>query len=172
MGFLFGGILLAVFGYNPLLAYYYMFYGALGSLSNVTDMLGNAAPLILTALTSALLLSLAVIPLWAFSSGLYKLALGAFLMQVGVQGAWGIIPAHLNELAPDTARGLIPGLAYQLGILFASPVNQVEHHLYLHVGYRWALGGFELANIVLLTVIVLLGHERKGRAFVREHALE
>ena len=52
MGFLFGGILLAVLGYNPLLAYY-MFYGALGSLSNVTDMLGNAAPLILTALTFA-----------------------------------------------------------------------------------------------------------------------
>ncbi|HLQ51049.1 MAG TPA: MFS transporter [Terriglobales bacterium] len=123
-------------------------------------------------MAAALLLSLAVIPLWAFSSGLYKLALGAFLMQVGVQGAWGIIPAHLNELAPDAARGLIPGLAYQLGILFASPVNQVEHHLYLHVGYRWALGGFELANIVLLTVIVLLGHERKGRAFVHEHALE
>jgi len=53
MGFLFGGILLAVLGYNPLLAYYYMFYGALGSISNVTDMLGNAAPLILTALTFA-----------------------------------------------------------------------------------------------------------------------
>jgi len=48
----------------------------------------------------------------------------------------------------------------------------VEHHLYLHVGYRWALVGFELANILLLTIIVLLGQERKGRAFVQEHALE
>ena len=46
-------------------------------------------------------------------------------MQMGVQGAWGIIPAHLNELAPDQTRGLVPGLAYQLGILFASPVNSM-----------------------------------------------
>jgi len=122
------------------------------------------------SMAASLALSLAVIPLWAFSSGLYKLALGAFLMQVGVQGAWGIIPAHINELAPDSARGLVPGLAYQLGILFASPVNTIEHHLYLHVGYQWALGGFELANILLLTIVVLLGHERKGRDFMREQA--
>jgi len=120
------------------------------------------------SMLAALGLSLAVIPLWAFSSGLARLALGAFLMQVGVQGAWGIIPAHLNELAPDSARGLVPGLAYQLGILFASPVNTIEHHLYQHVGYQWALGGFELANILLLATVVFLGHERKGREFVRE----
>ncbi len=122
------------------------------------------------SMVAALVLSLAVIPLWAFSSGLSRLALGAFLMQVGVQGAWGIIPAHLNELAPDSARGLVPGLAYQLGILFASPVNTIEHHLYLHVGYQWALGGFELANILLLATVVLLGHEKKGREFVREQS--
>lgn len=118
------------------------------------------------SMLAALSLSLAVIPLWAFSSGLTKLAVGAFLMQVGVQGAWGIIPAHLNELAPDAVRGLIPGLAYQLGILLASPVNTIEHHLYLQVGYQWALGGFELANILLLSIVVYAGHERKGREFV------
>ena len=123
------------------------------------------------SMAASLGLSLAVIPLWAFSSGLYRLALGAFLMQVGVQGAWGIIPAHLSELAPDSARGLIPGLAYQLGILFASPVNTIEHHLYQHVGYQWALGGFEMVNILLLAIVVLLGHERKGREFVREQTL-
>jgi SHS family lactate transporter-like MFS transporter len=94
--------------------------------------------------------------------------MGAFLMQVGVQGAWGIIPAHLNELAPDAARGLVPGLAYQLGILFASPVNTIEHHLYQRVGYQWALGGFELVNIMVLATVVLLGHERKGKEFVLE----
>lgn len=118
------------------------------------------------SMLAALALSLAAIPLWAFSAGLTKLAVGAFLMQVGVQGAWGIIPAHLNELAPDAVRGLVPGLAYQLGILLASPVNTIEHHLYLHVGYQWALGGFELANIVLLSIVVYAGHERKGREFV------
>ena len=47
-------------------------------------------------------------------------------MQVGVQGAWGIIPAHLNELSPDSVRGLMPGFAYQLGILFAAPTNSIS----------------------------------------------
>jgi hypothetical protein len=57
------------------------------------------------------------------------LAAGAFLMQLGVQGVWGIVPAHLNEIAPDAARVLIPGLAYQLGILFAAPTNNIEYAL-------------------------------------------
>ena len=114
----------------------------------------------------ALVLALAVIPAWAFGASIVVLAIGAFLMQVGVQGAWGIIPAHLNELAPDTARGLIPGLAYQLGILFASPTNTIEHHLYERLGYQWALGGFEIANIILLAIVLALGSERRGRSFV------
>src|SRR5437588_10929179 len=120
------------------------------------------------AIGAALVLSLAVIPLWAFGASLLVLAIGAFLMQVGVQGAWGIIPAHLNELAPDAVRGLMPGLAYQLGILFASPVNTIEHDLYLKLGYQWALGSFEMDNIVLLGIMVQLGSERKGRSFLRE----
>ena len=120
------------------------------------------------AIGAALALSLAVIPLWAFGASLLILAIGAFLMQVGVQGAWGIIPAHLNELAPDAVRGLMPGLAYQLGILFASPVNTIEHHLYLKFGYQWALGSFEIANILLLGFVVAIGAERKGRSFLRE----
>ena len=114
----------------------------------------------------ALVLALAVVPLWAFGATIAALAIGAFLMQVGVQGAWGIIPAHLNELAPDAARGLIPGLAYQLGILFASPTNTFEHHLYQRLGYQWALGGFEIANIIFLAAVVALGSERRGRSFV------
>jgi MFS transporter, SHS family, lactate transporter len=61
------------------------------------------------------LLSLAVIPLWAFSQTAVLLAVGAFFMQFFVQGAWGIIPAHLNELSPATARGTFPGVVYQLG---------------------------------------------------------
>jgi SHS family lactate transporter-like MFS transporter len=116
-------------------------------------------------MVAALVLALAVMPLWAFGASLLALAAGAFLMQAGVQGAWGVIPAHLNELAPDAARGLMPGLAYQLGILFASPVNSIEHALYLRVGYQWALAGFEIANIVVLGVVILLGRERRGRDF-------
>jgi SHS family lactate transporter-like MFS transporter len=67
-------------------------------------------------------LSLAVLPLWAFAESPLWLAVGAFLMQVMVQGAWGVIPVHLNELSPDDARGTFPGFVYQLGNLIA-PVN-------------------------------------------------
>src|SRR5205823_10484024 len=116
------------------------------------------------AIGAALALSLAVIPLWAFGASLLVLALGASLMQVGVQGAWGIIPAHLNELAPDAVRGLMPGLAYQFGILFASPTNSIEDALHRRFGYSWALAGFELAVMVSLTVILLLGRENQRRS--------
>ncbi len=64
----------------------------------------------------ASVLALPVIPFWALSSGPVLLAIGAFLMQFMVQGAWGVIPVHLNELSPDTARGTFPGVVYQLGI--------------------------------------------------------
>jgi len=87
-----------------------------------------------------------------------------------VQGAWGIIPAHLNELAPDSVRGLMPGLAYQLGILFAAPTNTIEYALRDHFGYHWALAGFEMVNISLLVLVLSLGTERKGRSFVAERA--
>jgi MFS transporter, SHS family, lactate transporter len=113
----------------------------------------------------ALALSLLVIPLWAFGATLGALTIGAFLMQAGVQGAWGIIPVHLNELAPDSVRGLMPGLAYQLGILVASPVNSIQHALRDRIGYSWALAGFEIFVMLVLTVVLLLGREEHGRAF-------
>src|SRR5207237_1087446 len=122
------------------------------------------------SILGALTLSLVAIPAWAFGGSLAILIIGACLLQAGVQGAWGIIPAHLNELAPDAARGLIPGLAYQLGILFASPTNTLEHHLYQRLGYQWALGGFEIANIIFLAIVVALGSERRGRSFVEAGA--
>lgn len=122
------------------------------------------------SMIAALALSLAVIPLWAFGASLATLAVGAFLMQMGVQGAWGIIPAHLNELAPDAARGLVPGLAYQLGILVAAPTNTIEYALRDRFGYEWALGSFEIATIVVLATVVLAGSEQRGRSFVREAA--
>ena len=120
------------------------------------------------SLIAALVLSLAVIPLWAFGGSLAALALGAFLMQAGVQGAWGIIPAHLNELSPDSVRGLIPGFAYQLGILFAARTNSIEYSLSDKLGYAWALAAFEISNIILLITVVALGSENKGKSFLRE----
>lgn len=110
--------------------------------------------------------SLAVIPLWAFGGSVATLALGAFLMQTGVQGAWGVIPAHLNELSPDATRGLLPGLAYQLGILFAAPTNTIEFALRDLWGYGWAMATFEVGVLVVGAVVVVLGPERTGKDFL------
>jgi SHS family lactate transporter-like MFS transporter len=114
----------------------------------------------------ALVLSLITIPAWAFAGSLTLIAIAAFIMQMGVQGAWGVIPAHLNELSPDQTRGLLPGLAYQLGILIAAPINSIEYALGIRLGYAWALAGFEIVTITLLIVVLSLGTERKGRSFV------
>jgi MFS transporter, SHS family, lactate transporter len=133
------------------------------SFGHLSERLGRRRAMLL-----ALALSLAVIPLWAFGATLGVLAVGAFLMQMGVQGAWGIIPAHLNELSPDAVRGLMPGFAYQLGILFAAPTNNIQYALRDKFGYPWAIAAFEIANILLLATVVALGSEKKGKVFVRE----
>jgi MFS transporter, SHS family, lactate transporter len=115
---------------------------------------------------AALALSLAVIPAWAFGTGVVVVVVSAVLMQMGVQGAWGVIPIHLNELAADAARGLMPGLAYQLGILFASPTNSIEYALRERFGYSWALAGFEVVTILSLFLLLWVGAEEHGRSFV------
>ncbi len=120
---------------------------------------------------SAMTLSLLVIPLWAFGSTLVVLAVGSFLMQAGVQGAWGVIPVHLSEMSADATRGLVPGLAYQLGILIAAPTNSVEFMLRGKYGYQWALAGFEIVTIASLIIMISLGKERKGRSFHREEVV-
>ena len=118
------------------------------------------------SMIAALLLTLVTIPAWAFATPILILAIAAFILQAGVQGAWGVIPAHLNELSPDQTRGLLPGLAYQLGILIAAPVNTIEYWLHARFGYSWALAGFETVNIAILIVVLALGKERKGKSFL------
>lgn len=129
---------------------------------HLSEVLGRRRSMI-----AALILSLATIPAWAFAGPILGIAIAAFIMQAGVQGAWGVIPAHLNELSPDETRGLLPGLAYQMGILIAAPVNTIEFALRSRFGYSWALAGFETVNIALLIVVLALGDERRGRGFVR-----
>jgi len=119
------------------------------------------------SMMAALVVALLAIPLWAFSSQLALLTAGAFVIQIGVQGAWGVIPVHLNELAADSARGLMPGLAYQLGILFASPTNSVEYALRDQVGYQWAIAGFEVVTICALAGLLWFGAEDHGKVFVK-----
>jgi len=117
----------------------------------------------------AMLFALAVcilsIPLWAFGTTVAALLAGSFIMQSGVQGAFGVIPAHLNELSPDTARSLFPGFVYQLGVLLSSPAVAIEYVLRDHLGYPKALTIFELCVILTLGVLLALGSERHGRSF-------
>jgi len=117
---------------------------------------------------AALALCLVMIPAWAFGKGIATVIMTAVLMQMGVQGAWGVIPVHLNELAADAARGLMPGLAYQLGILFAAPTNTIEYTLRERFGYSWALASFEVVTILSLVVLLWMGAEEHGRSFVRQ----
>jgi SHS family lactate transporter-like MFS transporter len=116
------------------------------------------------AMVTAVLLAVALIPLWLFSTNLTMIALGAFLMQFMVQGAWGVIPAHLNEVSPRELRGFFPGLAYQLGVLCASSIVYIEAILGVHFSYARAMG--ILAAMVLIggAIVIRVGPEARGTA--------
>ncbi len=115
----------------------------------------------------AALLSLPVLPLWAFSASPVLLAMGAFLMQVMVQGAWGVIPVHLNELSPDEARGTFPGLVYQLGNLLAAANATIQAGIAVYFGgnYGVALALVAGSVAIIIAVVTSLGVEAKGVAF-------
>jgi SHS family lactate transporter-like MFS transporter len=117
----------------------------------------------------ASLLSLAVLPLWAFAQTAVWLAVGAFLMQVAVQGAWGVIPVHLNELSPDEARGTFPGFVYQLGNLIASVNATLQAWIASHNGNNYGLALAAVAGTVAIAIAILtaLGTEAKGVVFGR-----
>jgi SHS family lactate transporter-like MFS transporter len=117
------------------------------------------------AIIIAALLAIPVIPLWAYSHTAPMLALGGFLMQFMVQGAWGVIPAHLNELSPPAVRATFPGLAYQLGNLFASRNSVIQAKLVeQHFGGNYApvLAWTVVLVATLVVVISLSGKEIKG----------
>jgi SHS family lactate transporter-like MFS transporter len=115
----------------------------------------------------AAVLSLVVLPLWAFSTSAVWLAAGAFLMQVMVQGAWGVIPVHLNELSPDEARGTFPGFVYQLGNLIASVNAPLQASIAAHYGGDYSIALAAVAGTVAVAIVVLTaaGTEAKGVAF-------
>ena len=115
------------------------------------------------AIAGAALLALPMIPLWIGSSSILGLALGGFLVQFAVQGAWGVVPAHLNELAPAAVRGTLPGFAYQLGNLGASYLGPFQAKLAeAHGGsYAFALGSVVAVVAVVLAVLALAGPEAR-----------
>ncbi len=124
------------------------------------------------AIACAALLALPVIPLWTYAPSLPLLALGAFLMQFMVQGAWGIVPAHLNELSPPGVRAVLPAFAYQLGNFAMALLAPLQSSLAgpqernLAAVLAWTLGIVAIA----LAVVILVGREAKSVVFGGEPA--
>jgi SHS family lactate transporter-like MFS transporter len=124
------------------------------------------------AIIVATLLALPIIPLWAYSATPVLLALGGFLMQVAVQGAWGIVPVHLNELSPPLARSLFPGFAYQLGNLIASKNAPIQAGIAESRGDNYAVALALVCGItaVIIAIWTALGPERSNADFMAEAA--
>ena len=116
------------------------------------------------AIVLAALLSLPMIYLWAYSQTAVMLALGAFLMQFMVQGAWGIVPAHLNELSPPSVRAILPGFAYQLGNLAASRMAPIQAGYAEAHGNNYAIVLAATMAIVAVALIVVTWLGREARA--------
>lgn len=111
------------------------------------------------------LLALPIVPLFAFSRTAAMLCLGSFLMQVCVQGAWGVIPAHLTEMSPDAIRGLYPGVTYQLGNLLAAFNLPIQEHLAETHGYPFALAATIVPVLVMVAFLTLIGKDATGIRF-------
>jgi MFS transporter, SHS family, lactate transporter len=109
------------------------------------------------AIVIAALVSLLVIPMWAFSESPMLLAIGAFIMQFMVQGAWGVIPAHLNELSPPEVRGTFPGFAYQLGNFFAAANLTIQAALAEHFGGNYGVSMAIISGLIGVAVAAIAG---------------
>jgi SHS family lactate transporter-like MFS transporter len=116
-------------------------------------------------ITGALVGALAVVPLWAFAPSMPLLVLGAFMMQFLVQGAWGVIPAHLAELSPDSVRGFLPGFGYQCGVLLASAVPYIEAVFAGLTSYAMAMAATAATVFLIAAAAAALGPERRGMEF-------
>ncbi len=117
------------------------------------------------AIIVAFVLAILLIPLWAFSANQFLLVLGAFLMQFMVQGAWGVIPAHLAELSPDSVRAFLPGFAYQSAGLLASSVVYIEAVYAQKTSYATAMALTAVSVFVLAAIMAAVGRERLGQVF-------
>ena len=148
-------------------------------LANVGAIIGGIAFGVLSqkigrrrAMIGAALLSVLMVPLWVFSSSIPLIAGGAFLMQLCVQGAWGVVPVHLNELSPDSIRGTFPGLTYQLGNLLASANATLQAGFAERHGgdYALALAVAGVGAALAIAVLLLVGREAHGVEFGAEEA--
>jgi SHS family lactate transporter-like MFS transporter len=117
------------------------------------------------SIVTALCFAICVIPLWAYAPTTALLMAGAFMMQFMVQGAWGVIPAHITELSPDSVRGFFPGFAYQCGVLLAGSIAFIEALFAERMNYANAMAGTALSLFILCIIVVALGRENRGIEF-------
>ncbi|MEO8998540.1 MAG: MFS transporter [Rhodanobacter sp.] len=119
------------------------------------------------AMMIAALLAIPVIPLWMYGGSLILLGIGAFLIQVMVQGAWGVVPTHLNELSPAAVRGTLPGFAYQMGNLLAAVTATAQTWLAQSHGgdFAFAMSLWMVLVALLLALLLWLGPEARGVGF-------
>ena len=119
------------------------------------------------AIIVAALLAVPMVPLWAYGGSVFLLGVGVFLLQMMVQGAWGVVPVHLNELSPDAVRATLPGFAYQTGNLLAAFTAPFLAWLAAQHGgdYAFAMATFIAAVAVLLAIVTALGPEAHGARF-------
>ncbi len=119
------------------------------------------------AMICSLVAAIFITPLWAYAPRLALLITGAFLLQFFVQGAWGVVPAHLSELSPNEVRGFLPGFAYQCGVLLAGSVATIEAAFAEHMTYATAMAVTAASVFAVTSVIAALGPEHKGVEFTR-----
>jgi SHS family lactate transporter-like MFS transporter len=119
------------------------------------------------AMIIAVLLAATSIPLWVMAPNQSLIIVGAFIMQFMVQGAWGVIPAHLNELSPGELRGFFPGFAYQVGVLIASSIGYIEALLGEHFTYASTMGIVAALVLFLGAFVIWAGPEAKGVSFLK-----
>jgi len=123
------------------------------------------------AITIASLIALPALPLWAYSSTPFMLAIGAFIMQISVQGAWGVIPAHLNELSPGPVRATLPGFVYQVGNFLASYNGPFQAKIAESSGGNYSFALALVAGIVAVAIVIVIrfSPERRGEIMSVEH---
>jgi SHS family lactate transporter-like MFS transporter len=117
------------------------------------------------AIAAALGAAILLVPLWAFAPKIGLLVVGAFAIQFMVQGAWGVVPAHITELAPDEVRGFLPGFAYQCGVLAASSVVYLEALYAERTSHASAMALVAVTVAALALAATLCGRERRGVEF-------
>jgi MFS transporter, SHS family, lactate transporter len=123
------------------------------------------------AITIASVIALPAIPLWAYASTPILLALGAFVMQVAVQGAWGVIPCHLNELSPGPVRATLPAFIYQAGNLLAAVNGPLQTSIAQSNGNNYAFAMSLVVGIVAVAIIIVIrfSPERRGEVLSVAH---